>query len=87
VVVWTRSALFYPYKNLWIIIIDEEHDRSYKSDTSPRYDGREVAFKISELTDVRVLLWSGTPSINTMYSAIKKDIWLITLLDEYKVMC
>lgn len=84
IIVWTRSSLFYPYKNLWVIVIDEEHDRSYKSDISPRYDAREIAFKISELTQVPVLLGSWTPSINTMYKAVKKDIWLVTLLEEYK---
>ncbi len=84
IIIGTRSALFYPYKSLWIIIIDEEHDRSYKSDTNPRYDAREVASQISQQLNIPFLLWSGTPSITTMHKAITQEIWLITLLDEYK---
>lgn len=84
VIVGTRSALFYPYKNLWIIVIDEEHDRSYQSDTNPRYDAREIALKIWEILQIPIILWSGTPSINMMYRALKKDLKLISLLDEYK---
>jgi primosomal protein N' (replication factor Y) len=56
IVIGTRSALFYPYKNLGMIIIDEEHDNSYKSETAPRYDAREIAFKISDILGIPVLL-------------------------------
>jgi primosomal protein N' (replication factor Y) len=50
IIVGTRSSLFYPYQDLGIIIIDEEHDNSYLSDTSPRYDAVEVANKISDIS-------------------------------------
>ena len=84
VIIGTRSALFYPYTNLGRIIIDEEHDRSYRSDNSPRYNAWEVAAKISALQWIPLLLWSGTPSTTTMYKAVKKQIWLVTLLEEYQ---
>jgi primosomal protein N' (replication factor Y) len=57
IIIWTRSALFYPYNNLWLIIIDEEHDNSYISDSSPRYNTIEVAEKITELNWNMLLLW------------------------------
>lgn len=58
VIIGTRSALFYPYKNLATIIIDEEHDQSYQSDNGPRFDAREVAIKLSELTGAKIILAS-----------------------------
>lgn len=84
IVIGTRSSLFYPYKNLWCIIIDEEHDSSYNSDKSPRYKGIEVAEKISELLDVKLILGSGTPSIESIYKANKKKYQLLSLLEKYK---
>lgn len=86
IVVWTRSSLFYPYKNLGLIIQDEEHDFSYDSDSSPRYRGSEVVQKISKLTGIKVIYASGTPSIDKMYKAKKwdDDMELISLLEKYK---
>lgn len=83
IIIWTRSALFYPYNNLWLIIIDEEHDNSYISDSSPRYNSIEVAEKITELNWNKLILWSWTPSIKSMYKAIKKDYELVNLLTVY----
>ncbi len=83
IVIWTRSALFYPYQDLWLIIIDEEHDNSYKSWQSPKYDTIEIANMISNLTDTKLLLWSWTPKIETMYNAIKKQYSLLTLFTEH----
>lgn len=84
IILWTRSALFYPYNNLWLIIIDEEHDNSYVSDQSPRYNAVEVANKISDISKVKLLLASWTPSINSMYKWIKKEYNLLNLLEKYK---
>ena len=86
IIVWTRSALFYPYKNLGLIIQDEEHDSSYDSDNSPRYKGSEVVQKISKLTGIKVIYASGTPSIDKMYKAKKwdDDMELVSLLEKYK---
>lgn len=83
IIVWTRSSLFYPYQDLGIIIIDEEHDNSYISDTSPRYDAVEVAGKISELSGCKLLLGSGTPKINRMFQAMKGEYELLHLFQEF----
>jgi len=83
IIIGTRSALFYPYNNLWLIIIDEEHDNSYISDSSPRYNAIEVSEKITELNWNTLILWSGTPSINSMYKAVKWEYQLINILDKY----
>lgn len=83
IIIWTRSALFYPYNNLWLIIIDEEHDNSYISDSSPRYKTIEVAEKITELNWNKLLMGSWTPSTNSMYKAIKKEYELVNLLKVY----
>ncbi len=83
IIVWTRSAIFYPFNKLWLIIIDEEHDNSYISDSSPRYNTIEVAEKITELNWNKLLLASGTPSIKSMYKAVKWEYKLINLLKRY----
>jgi len=67
IIIWTRSAIFYPYNNLWLIIIDEEHDKSYLSDSAPRYNTIEVAEKITEINWNKLILWSWTPSVVSMY--------------------
>jgi len=69
VVIGTRSAIFSPLKNLGAIIIDEEHENSYKETTSPRYNIREVAHKLAELQNSVVILGSATPCIETRYKA------------------
>lgn len=62
-----RSALFLPYNNLGLIIVDEEHDNSYKSDTTPRYNAKDLAIFIAKKFDLRLILGSATPSINSFY--------------------
>ena len=84
VVIWTRSALFYPYRDLWLIIIDEEHDNSFISDSQPRYNAIEVAEKISELHNSKLVLWSGTPSIKSMYKWVTWEYELIYLLNKFE---
>ncbi|MDD3646043.1 MAG: DEAD/DEAH box helicase family protein [Candidatus Gracilibacteria bacterium] len=82
-IIGTRSALFYPYNNLGLIIVDEEHDNSYISDSSPRYNGIEVAEKITELNGNKLLLGSGTPSVKSMYRALKGEYKLVNLFEKY----
>jgi len=84
IIVGTRSSLFYPFNDLGLIIIDEEHDRSYISDKNPRYHSNEVAEKISDLLNIKMILGSGTPSIKNMYKSIKGNYKLVTLLEKYK---
>ncbi|MDD3794009.1 MAG: DEAD/DEAH box helicase family protein [Candidatus Gracilibacteria bacterium] len=84
IILGTRSALFYPFSSLGLIIIDEEHDNSYVSDQSPRYNSVEIANKITEINNNKMLLASGTPSINSMYKAVKGEYKLLNLLEKYK---
>lgn len=60
-----RSAIFAPLKNIGIIIIDEEHDSSYKSESNPRYSAKEVAQYIAKKENCPLLLGSATPDITT----------------------
>jgi len=69
VVVGTRSAVFAPIENLGLIIIDEEHEHSYKSENNPRYHAREIAIFRGNKQSAPVLLGSATPSIETMFLA------------------
>ncbi len=78
-VIGSRSALFSPFKHLKIIIMDEEHEWSYKQDQSPRYHGRDVAIKIAELTGAQLILGSATPSLETMWHAKNGNYKLYSL--------
>ncbi len=71
VVVGTRSAVFAPLKKLGLIIVDEEHDSSYKQEETPRYHGRDVAVMRAKLHGVSILLGSATPSIESWTNAEK----------------
>ncbi len=79
IVVGPRSAIFAPIGNVKLIIIDEEHDTSYKSETFPRYNTREVAFLRAEINGASVVLGSATPSVSSFYAANKGYYELISL--------
>jgi primosomal protein N' (replication factor Y) len=80
VVIGTRSALFTPQANLGIIIIDEEHEWTYKqTDQSPRYHTRETAIKLASLNGATVILGSATPDVETFYKATQGEYTLIEL--------
>jgi primosomal protein N' (replication factor Y) (superfamily II helicase) len=68
VVVGPRSAIFAPTRKLGLIIVDEEHESSYKQDTAPRYHGRDVAVKRASLADVPIILGSATPSLESLHN-------------------
>ena len=63
IVIGARSAIFAPIENLGIIIIDEEHDSSYKSETNPKYDAKEVAKYIAKQNKCPLVLGSATPDL------------------------
>ncbi len=69
VIIGPRSALFVPFPNLGMIIIDEEHEPSYKSETMPRYHARETAEKLAEIKKASLVLGSATPSLEAYYRA------------------
>ena len=69
VVLGTRSAIFLPHKNLGLVIVDEEHDTSYKQDSpAPRYNGRETAIMMAKIFGANVILGSATPSLESLYN-------------------
>ena len=79
IIIGARSAIFAPVKNLGIVIIDEEHDSSYKSEMAPRYDAKEVARYLCKTANIPLVLGSATPDIDTYYKAKKEEIMLLEL--------
>ena len=79
VMIGPRSALFTPFQNLGAIIIDEEHEESYKSEAVPRYHARETAVKRAQIEGAKVILGSATPSVEAYYRAKKGEYTLFTL--------
>ena len=79
IVVGARSAIFAPLKNLGLVVVDEEHENTYKQEDTPRYHAREVAIKRAEISNAVVILGSATPSLESFYSAEKKRYALIEL--------
>ena len=79
VVVGSRSAVFAPTQKLGLIVVDEEHESSYKQDTAPSYHGRDVAIKRAQLADVPILLGSATPSLESMENVHRKRYELLRL--------
>ena len=83
VMVGPRSALFTPFSRLGLIVIDEEHEPSYKSENSPRYHARETAVKRAELEHARVVLGSATPSLEAYSRAVSDEYVLVKLKARY----
>jgi primosomal protein N' (replication factor Y) len=79
VVVGTRSAVFAPVRSLGLIVVDEEHDGSYKQEESPRYHGRDVAIVRGRQAGALVVLGSATPSLESFHNAQTRRYELITL--------
>ncbi len=74
VVIGPRSALFTPFDNLGAVIVDEEHEKSYISETAPDYDAVETAEKLCEITGASLVMGSATPSVRAMYRASRDEI-------------
>lgn len=79
IIIGARSAIFAPAQNLGLIVIDEEHDGSYQSEASPRYDSIEVAEYLAKKFDIPLVLGSATPSMREFYKAKTEKIKLLTL--------
>ncbi|MCH1623835.1 primosomal protein N' [Ferdinandcohnia quinoae] len=82
VVVGARSAIFAPFENIGIIIIDEEHESSYKQEDNPRYHARDVAIFRGEIHDCPVVLGSATPTLESFARASKNVYELVTLKER-----
>ena len=83
IVVGTRSSIFLPFNDLGLIIVDEEHDQSYKQDTTPCYNVKDVAFWLAKQNKAKVLLASATPSLDSYSRALKGDYELFEL--KYRI--
>jgi len=79
VVIGSRSAIFAPQPDFGLIVIDEEHEWTYKQDNSPCYHARNVTIKLAELTGAVVILGSATPDVETFYYAQRGDYHLLQL--------
>ena len=79
IVIGARSAIFAPMENIGAIIIDEEHDQSYKSETAPRYNAKEISKYIAKTNNIPLILGSATPDISTYYNAKEGKIELLKL--------
>lgn len=85
IMIGPRSAIFTPFNHLGIIIIDEEHEGAYKSDSVPKYHAREVAIELGKMTNSLVILGSATPSIDSYYKAKHNEYKLHELKQRAKL--
>jgi len=84
IILGARSALFLPFSNLGMVVVDEEHDASYKQqEPAPRYHARDAAVYYASLFGARVLLGSATPSVETYYNATTGKYGLVELLERF----
>jgi primosomal protein N' (replication factor Y) len=82
IMIGPRSALFAPFSKLGLIVIDEEHEASYQSDTMPKYHAREVAVKRAEMLHASVVMGSATPSLEAYYRCQTGEYQLFTLTER-----
>ena len=84
IILGARSALFLPFQNLELIIIDEEHDPSFKQrEPNPRYHGRDTAIYLANMLQAKVLLGTATPSIESFYNASKGKYGLVMMSERF----
>ncbi len=82
IIIGARSALFAPFKNLGLIVLDESHDPSFKQDNSPRYNAKRVAAELARLHRIKVIYGSATPNIETYFAAKKGTKISLNHIDE-----
>ena len=86
-VIGARSSIFMPFKDLGLIVVDEEHEQSYKQfDPAPRYHARDAAVVLAKLYEAKVILGSATPSIESYYNAKKGKYGLVNLMVRHNNM-
>lgn len=84
VVIGARSAVFLPFSRLGLVIVDEEHEASYKQyDPAPRYNGRDAAVVLATMHGAKTLLGSATPTVETYYKATEGKFGLVTLAERF----
>ena len=83
VIIGARSSLFLPFENLGLIIIDEEHDLSYKQEEGVRYHARDMAIMRAKYNNIPIILGSATPSLETIYNCLEKKYNYIELKNRY----
>ncbi|MCX6231591.1 MAG: primosomal protein N' [Bacteroidetes bacterium] len=84
IVIGARSAIFLPFDNLGLIIVDEEHDTSYKQyDPSPRYNARDAAIYLAAMHGAKTILGSATPAIESYYNALTQKYHLVEINERY----
>ena len=84
VVLGTRSSLFLPYSNMGMVIVDEEHDSSYKqTEPAPRYQAKDTAIMLAQIHGCNVLLGSATPSFESEYNCLVKRFALVELKEKF----
>ncbi len=85
IILGVRSSVFLPFSKLGLVIVDEEHESSYKQyDPAPRYNARDAAIVLATMHGAKMLLGSATPSIETYYKALTGKYGLVTLLERFK---
>ncbi len=85
IIIGVRSAIFLPFRNLGLIIVDEEHENTYKQfEPAPRYNARDAAIMLAQLSDARVLLGTATPSVETYYKAKTGKYGLVELTERFE---
>lgn len=84
IILGARSALLLPFDNLGLVVVDEEHDPSFKqTDPAPRYQGRDAAVYLARLHGARILLGSATPSVESYYNALQGKYGLVSLTERF----
>ncbi|MEI6173009.1 MAG: primosomal protein N' [Bacteroidota bacterium] len=87
IILGARSAVFLPFSNLGLVVVDEEHDPSFKQmDPAPRYNGRDAAIVLAQLHGAKTLLGSATPSVESYFNAVQGKYGLVELSERYANM-